>query len=167
MALRAGGDLEGAYTGKVAFKAGRQDRATAAMLDTAVDMLKALEGQLGRLSADHVAGESAEDGTCPPRWQFYCQQVYDATQFAVTHGKKALVVTEPYIADSHVEQQSAMANMIARRFEKNPRVKYVNLGRVVNLKDPSLAWDGMHLTIAGNKKVAEALAPVLIEFLGT
>jgi hypothetical protein len=167
MALRAGGDLEGAYAGKVAFNAGRQDRAAAAMLDTTVGMLKALEGQLGRLSADRAAGESAQDGTCPARWQFYCQQVYDATQFAVRHGKKVLVVTEPYIADSHVEQQSAMASMISRRFEKNPRVKYVNLGRVVNLKDPAFAWDGMHLTIAGNRQVAESLARPLLELLGS
>ena len=166
MALRAGGDLEGAYNGKVAFNAKPKDRAAAAMLDTTVGVLNALEGQLGRLTVNHPATELSHDGSCPPRWQFYCQQVYEATQFAVMHGKKALVVTEPYISDTHVEQQTAMANMIARRFAGNPRVRYVNLGRTVDLKDPSLAWDGMHLTIAGNRKVADALAPATLDFLG-
>jgi lysophospholipase L1-like esterase len=167
MALRAGGDLEGAYAGKVAFSASRQDRTAAAVLDTTVGVLKALEGQLGRLSAERPASNALHEDSCAARWQFYCQQVYEATLFGVTHDKEVLIVTEPYISDSHVEQQSAMANMILGRFRGNPRVRYVNLGPVVDLKDGSLAWDGMHLTIAGNRKVADSLARFLVETLGS
>ncbi len=42
-----------------------------------------------------------------------------------------------------------------------PRVQYLNHGRSISLKDRTLAYDGMHLTRAGNEIIAGHLFPVL------
>ena len=52
--------------------------------------------------------------------------------------------------------------MLARRFGGDARVAYVNLGDVIEVSDPTLSFDRMHLTAAGNAKLASALvAPVM------
>jgi len=49
-----------------------------------------------------------------------------------------------------------------RRFGNDPRVLYLNLGETVEVSDPLLSFDRMHLTAAGNLKLAEALVtPVM------
>lgn len=48
---------------------------------------------------------------------------------------------------------------------RHPLVHYVNLGDVVDLKNPALAFDGMHLTPLGNERIADALAPVVARVL--
>ena len=41
-------------------------------------------------------------------------------------------------------------------------MRHVNLGEVLSVEDLTLAWDGMHLTAAGNDVVATRLVdPVL------
>jgi len=76
-------------------------------------------------------------------------------------------VTQPYkpgayLRARHMEQQSEMAAMLVRRFGDDPRVAYVNLGDAIDVNDPALSYDGMHLTAAGNTRLAESLvAPVV------
>jgi lysophospholipase L1-like esterase len=157
MALRNGADLEGAYAHKkTTFVASPGERAAATALETADSVAGSLAKQLGRLTSPDV--DTRVDGiTCAGDWDFYCQQVDQTVELALSSGKTVVVVTEPYIADRHVEQQAAMAQMLRQRFAGNGKVVYVNLGRVVDLKDRSLAWDGMHLTVEGNKRIAQAL----------
>ena len=51
--------------------------------------------------------------------------------------------------------------MLGRAFDAS-RARYVNLGDVVDLTDPNLSFDHMHLTERGNQRVAAALVePVL------
>ena len=78
-----------------------------------------------------------------------------------------LVVTQPYEAGvylraRHMEQQSEMAAMLVRRFGDDPHVAYVNLGDVIDVMDPALSFDHMHLTAAGNAKVAESLVSPVV-----
>jgi hypothetical protein len=55
-----------------------------------------------------------------------------------------------------------MEAMITRRFGGEPRVRYVDLGNLVDLADPALSYDRMHLTESGNERIAAAfVAPVL------
>ena len=61
--------------------------------------------------------------------------------------------------------RTAMANMLARRFSGDPRVRYVNLGRALNIRDTSLVYDGLHLVARGNQILADALAPTLLEMI--
>jgi lysophospholipase L1-like esterase len=76
-----------------------------------------------------------------------------------------MVVTQPWLAAlhaRHVDQQHELAGMLQRRFANDRRVRYVNLGEVVDVEDPRLSFDRMHLTAAGNARMAAALvAPVL------
>ena len=52
--------------------------------------------------------------------------------------------------------------MLERRYPRRHDVMYVNLGDDLDLRDDTLAFDGMHLTTAGNGRVARRLVqPVL------
>jgi lysophospholipase L1-like esterase len=41
----------------------------------------------------------------------------------------------------------------------------VNLGRLLDLTDPTIAYDGLHLVPVGNMRVADALLPAVLEML--
>jgi lysophospholipase L1-like esterase len=98
-------------------------------------------------------------------WDFYCDQVYQAADMALKRGKRVLVVTEPYISAKHIRQQQALENMLRQRFAGQANLRYLNLGRVVDLHDTALCWDGMHLTEEGNRRIAEALLPTVLEMI--
>lgn len=149
--------------GKIVFKPGLADRYASEAADTALRISRALEWQLGKLaSADPppTVSEAAKG-----RWQFYTDAVLDGVRTALDEHEIAFVVTEPYIAQVHVEQQAAMAQVLANVYRGDRRVHYVNAGRAVDLHDPTLCYDGMHLTAAGNRRVAAFLAPRIAEGL--
>ena len=84
---------------------------------------------------------------------------------ALAKGKHVLIVTEPYIADAHVEQQAQLQGMLSVRFANEPRLRYVNLGGLIDLSDAALCWDGMHLTEEGNRRIAAALVETSADML--
>jgi lysophospholipase L1-like esterase len=133
--------------------------------ETSKQTSKSLQKELGPLTDSSQFATKTSDGTCPAQWQFYCQQIYDVTDSALRHGKRVLVVTEPYISDKHVEQQRALEAMLKQRFEGQAHLRYLNLGPAIDLKDKSLCWDGMHLTEEGNRRIAEALIQPVLEIL--
>jgi hypothetical protein len=147
---------------KVVFKASVADRAKAGVLNVTADVGDAIERQLGRISPQAPPSvASPEASGCPQPWAEYCQSVVTAVEFGLQHGKRLLVVTQPYLADKagvrHLEQQQAMAHALWRRFGSDRRVAYVNAGTVVDLADPALSFDHMHLTALGNDRLAGAL----------
>jgi hypothetical protein len=162
MALRSGGNIDAAYTGKTVFKPGLVSRAGASTLEAAARVSKSLDSQLDRFSqAPRPAGRDnvrIDDVGCRRRWGFYCTAVNDAIRFARAHQKRVVVVTQPYIADRHVEQQTELRAMLASQYSHDRDVQYVDLGDAVDLKDTRLSYDGMHLTSLGNAAVAGRLA---------
>ena len=50
-------------------------------------------------------------------------------------------------------------------FTIDPRVRYVNLGRTIDIHDTSLVYDGIHVVARGNQILADALAPTLLEMI--
>jgi lysophospholipase L1-like esterase len=172
MALRHGGDLEGAYAAargeraKTVFRPGLADRTSAAALEAAAKVSDTLSRQIGRLAAadaPRVAGVG-ESGCASP-WMHYCDSVARATEYALARGKRVIVASQPALratgSAEHADQQKALAEMIARKFGNNPRVRYVDLTGTVDLRDVDLAFDGMHLGADGNLIIAKALvAPV-------
>jgi lysophospholipase L1-like esterase len=58
-----------------------------------------------------------------------------------------------------------MAAMVSRRFGSDPRVLYVNLGDAVDLMDPALSFDRMHLTAEGNRRIAAALVDPVLQLI--
>jgi lysophospholipase L1-like esterase len=126
-----------------------------------------LQKQLGSLTDSGRSEAGSSQATCPPEWQIYCREICDVTDLEIKRGKRVMVVTEPYISDKHVEQQRALAGMLSQRFAGQANFRYLNLGRVVDLRDHSLCSDGMHLTEEGNRRIAEALTQPVLEMLGT
>jgi lysophospholipase L1-like esterase len=167
MSIRAGGDLNAAYNNTVVFKPDSTSRSAASALEEAARIGDALARQLDRFAqSPSTQLPDAEDVLsrlgCPPEWSFHCAEVHDAVQFALQHDKKVLVVTQPYLRDQHRAQQAALEGMIEREFNGNASVLYVNLGDAIDLSDPALQIDGMHLSPAGNSVIADRLVePVL------
>lgn len=162
MSLRYGGDLEAAYRKKTVFKPGLAARTSASAMEAAVAIGKSLDQQLGRLTQNPDAAATKTTGECGDRWAHYCNSVAAAVQYALSRGRDVVVVSQPRISDTHVEQQRVLHDFLARRFSANPRLQRVDLGTALDLKNTDLAFDGMHLTVRGNQVIADRLtAPVL------
>ena len=156
----------GRYGDKTVFKPNLANRAPAAALEAAASVSQSLERQLDRLSeTSKPATQERSTIGCAERWAHYCNAIHTAVDYALNRGKQVLVVTQPYIADFHVEQQRVMVAMLKMRFGAHPRLHYMNLGRAVDLRDSTLAYDGMHLTAPGNERIAESLVPPILEVL--
>ena len=116
-----------------------------------------LEQRLGGLS-----GETRPvTAPCGDAWRAYCASVLDAVRACREGGVLALVAAQPFISDRHVEQQTALRGAIAAQFGRDAGVAYADLGRALDVRDMSMAFDGMHLTMAGNRTLADALLPAV------
>jgi hypothetical protein len=154
------------FGAKTVFHASVAARAAAGVLDATAAVGESLERQLGRVMPEPAHSVAVDAATgCKTPWQQYCRSIADAVEYALQSAKQVLVATQPYlgvadhIRQRHIEQQAEMAAMLARRFGPNPRVAYVNLGPILDLHDPALSFDGMHLTVEGNRR----LAPWMVE----
>ena len=165
MALRSGGQLERAYRGdRVVFTPTLAQRATAEIADRAASVASALDRQLGSLTKHETSIDDTAEG-CGEPWTHYCSFIQNAIAEALVHARQVVVVGEPYISDRHVAQQAALAAMLHERYANVPNVRYVNLGYALDVRDTHLAYDGMHLTFEGNKRIAGLIAPSLLEVL--
>lgn len=162
-AIRYGGDLAERYNVEdPVFRPDVADRASAAALAAAAGVVRSLEAVLGPLAPDGAKPALAAQPGCRERWRDYCAAMEDAVRAGFAHGARVLVVTQPYVADVHVEQQSDMVQHLHETFADERRLFLVDLGRAVDLKDRTVAFDGMHLTPRGNAVIAAALVePVL------
>ena len=86
--------------------------------------------------------------------------------FARQRGVRVLVVTQPHLSDSHVRQQQALAAVMQSTFGDDPGVRYVSARRAVDLRDRTIAYDGLHLVPAGNAMVAQHLVEPVLELVG-
>ena len=151
---------------KVVFDASLSDRAKAGALTATAAVGDAIERQVGRISPQAPKSITTPGASgCPYPWGEYCQSVLTGIEFAVQHGKRVLVVTQPYLlgksGERHHQQQRAIVDAVQRRFGADPRVAYFDAGPTVDLSDPAVSFDRMHLTALGNERVATALtAPV-------
>ena len=76
-----------------------------------------------------------------------------------------MIVTQPYVTDRHIDQQWVLLWMLKARFSNDPRLRHVNLGKVVDLHDPTLSYDKLHLTAEGNERIAEHLVQPVLDML--
>jgi lysophospholipase L1-like esterase len=165
MLLRYGGDLNAAYGSReVVFRPGLATRATADVMNATADIGVALERRFGRLTSTGPVLSAAYDASCG-RWSQYCGAVADAVRRALGRRQRVLVATQPYLSDLHIDQQQALSASLQRQFGGDSRVRYVNLGRLLDLSDPLMAYDRMHLSARGNERVAAALHPAVIEMI--
>lgn len=94
-------------------------------------------------------------------WSFYCGQVRNAVQLALSKNLEVLIVTEPYVDAEHMDQQKALREMINSEFGNQPLVTYVDLGSVIDPTRSDVGNDGFHLNTRGNRVIAEKLAQVI------
>ena len=152
---------------KTTFVPSITQRATATALETVVKISESLDRQFKstnevivkndsgrRLVAD---GGSAEGAGCEELFEHYCGEMYLAISFALDRGKSVLMVTQPYMTATHREQQDLLRSFLERRFRGDPRLRFASMGDEIDLSDLTLASDGMHLTPAGNRRIAAVL----------
>lgn len=171
--VRGGGDLEAAYASlrdgpgqtKTVF------RPDAGAMEAAATVMDALGRQLGQLREAAPREVAQTAAGCPYPWTEYCSSIYVAIQYALSQGTRVVVASQPRLREPfgtrYDWQQEAVRAMIARHFDDRPDVHYVDLRAAVDLADPALCYDAMHLTAAGNAQVAAALAaelePLLVQ----
>ena len=160
MFLRQSGGGSQPGEAKPVFRPGLANRTSATALEATSAFAEALSVQLGRL-IDPVEAAPHTGAGCGAPWSYYCGAVGAAVQFAIERGKSVLVIGQPRLAygqaERHASQQQALAEMLARDFGGNPRVRYVDVADAVDLSDQSVAFDGLHLHRDGNARVAARL----------
>jgi hypothetical protein len=162
MILASGGHLDAAYRGRVAFRPGLATRTTATALQRAADIADRLGFQIGPFSGavPSLTGASLQE---LETWRHYTSSVLDAVALARQRGVGGGVVTQPYASDSHIEQQRALSAALASSYGGDRAVKYVNLGTTIDLRDPAIAYDGLHPVARGNAIIAEHLVEPVLE----
>jgi hypothetical protein len=154
------------------FRPGVATRTTAEILRTAADVTESIERQIGRVATEplrHI--DDQESSGCRSPWQQYCRSISVAIDFALAHGSQVLVASQPWGAGvdyraRHQDQQRELAAMVDRKYHADARVRYANLGDAVDLRDPILSFDVMHLTVAGNERMAAAFVNPVVEMAG-
>jgi len=172
-AMLHGGDAGALYreSDKTVFRPSLAQRAAAGALNATAGFGQSVERQLDAMTAEpprQVVDANAMG--CLPRWRSYCRSMYEAVDYAVGAGKRVLVVGQPLLTDKndrrrHAEQQRELEGMMSRFFGGNPRVRYFGLGTVLDLDDPAMSFDRMHLTPEGNERAAEALVVPILDVL--
>jgi hypothetical protein len=172
-AMLNGGDVGAMYRpqdGKTVFHAGIATRTAAGVLDATASVAQSLEAQLGHVVVEPAHRiDDAESSGCTAVWSAYCRSMAVAVEYARQRGRQVIAVTQPYLANDatvrarHIDEQTQMRGMIARKFGTDPDVRAVDLGNQVNLEDPTLAFDHVHLTPKGNAQLVEGLAGPVLE----
>jgi hypothetical protein len=170
-AMLSGGDVGALYRpqGKTVFRPDIATQAAAGVLRATAEIGQSLERQLGRATpeAPPRIGEFNATG-CTFPWEQYCQAIADGVRTALTAHRQVLVASQPYLRGEqvygrHVAQQHEAAAMMARSFGGDPRVGYINLGDTIDLGDPAMSFDQMHLTVAGNQHLVEHIVRPVLE----
>jgi hypothetical protein len=166
MSLRYGGDLGAAYRNEaIVFEPSLATRTEASALTGAAAVADALQRQLGKLTRTESEAP-VEVRTCGDPWAQFCDAMYRAIAHARERNQIVLVVNQPYFSDRWIEEQQALRAMLRERFQVDRAVHYLDLGWAVDLKDRTLAYDGMHLTPAGNQRIADRLTEPVLALLG-
>jgi lysophospholipase L1-like esterase len=164
-AIRYGGDLGERFGHEdPVFHPDLGDRAAAAALKAAAEVTRSLESVLGPLSRERATRASpiSEGEVCTGPFRHYCNGVRGGIEEALGHGARVLVVTQPYVSDTHVDQQRHLVALLRTRYGGDARIAHLDLGTAIDMRDRTFAFDGMHLTPRGNAAIADRLvAPVL------
>jgi lysophospholipase L1-like esterase len=146
---------------RVRFEPGMAARAAAGAMRTAAALTEQLGGRPTALT--ETPSHAPSDDHCGDPWRRYCGSVREAIEWLVRRNIPVIVVSQPYVSPAHVEQQAHLAAMLRSRFGADRRVRYVNLGRAIDMADQSIAYDGLHLVAAGNDTIASALVQPVLE----
>lgn len=169
MMITHGGRLEDAYLGKKpVFKPNIAQSATAGAIATLADGMHALNRPLNSEGAKPDPVAIQEGAACGTTWAHYCGGIYLAVKSALDRQTKVMIVTQPELLSDladHLDQQQHLVAFLKQRFAGNRLLSFTNLSDAVNVGDPALSYDAMHLTGAGNRVIAEKLVAPITEML--
>jgi len=160
------GDTRAVYANahhtSVVFTPGLAAKTTAEILTSAAAIGESLDREVGRTlspAATNPAPTAVDGSGCDGVWAPYCRLMFTAVSKARGMRKDVLIVTQPYllgdrIRAAHEAQQKTLETMLARKFGGDPGVRYVNLGNALDVSDPEMSFDRMHLTYRGNDRIA-------------
>jgi len=97
-------------------------------------------------------------------WTMYCEAVDRVVGRTLGAGRYAIVVTPPYRTAGDITRQAALSTALASR-AGTATLRYINLGTLMDLRNPAMSFDGVHLTPLGHEQVAEALTNPLLEIM--
>lgn len=97
------------------------------------------------------------DYTCEKAFKGFCTAMDHAISYARSLALPVLVVNQPYETEFQVNIQNALQAMLREKYGNDAGVTYLDMGHGIDLKNPSLAYDGVHLTPAGNAMMAAKL----------
>jgi hypothetical protein len=161
MALRFGGNLDAAYRKQAASSPSWTVRLAATALDGAWRTTESLGAAF-----DHVGRRPDEPRvevpTCDAEWKEYCDAVYRAVTHARARQLPVLLVAQPEAATE--EQQRALQAMLRMYFATDRAVRYLDLQKAVDVHDWSLAYDGLHLSVEGNRIIGERIVEDLLSW---
>jgi hypothetical protein len=164
--ILSGGQLEDFYRNKIRFTPSLGKKVVAQGL---VGMADASDSMARILSAwaEKKAEETPDSFKDPANpWAFYLAQTQQSIEIALAQGGKVLLLGQPRIGVWHEQQQTALHRFWREKYSANPRVGYLDLAGELDLKDPQLAPDGMHLSLKGHQQLAPLLVPVLLQMRG-
>jgi hypothetical protein len=95
----------------------------------------------------------------------YCEAIVQAVNAALTTGTRALVVSAPYQTPAAPDLHRGLASALQSQFSSDKALRYVDLGRLVDMRDTTMSFDGVHLTRVGHEQIAEGLTRPLLEVL--
>jgi hypothetical protein len=110
-----------------------------------------------------TAGFSPQDRSRIPACGVDCAAIVRAVDRARSRGYQVLVVSAPrHAAGDADEGHHALAATLGERATRDQRLHYVDLRDGVDMQDPALSFDGVHLTGVGHEQVADRLVRPLI-----
>jgi hypothetical protein len=176
--LRHGSDLNAAYEterrqergdASVVFRPNLAQRTTASTVEAIAAMTKALDGQLQEKERSRKGLPESESALgCKHPHVTYCDSIAAAVRFARGNGKAVVVVSQPRLPgprslEFHTSQHAMLGGLMARVFGDDRAVVWADLSDLLDLTDPNVTFDAMHLNPQSNAKVAAALVnPVLV-----
>jgi hypothetical protein len=107
----------------------------------------------------------ADDPSCAGASAPYCAAVTATVRFALQQGKAVVVATPPFVSGRHEVQQRSLAEALEREFGREPRFRYVNLGRAIDLRDREQSEDGLEPTAVGARTIATRLAGAILDVM--
>ena len=79
------------------------------------------------------------------------------------HDRNVVFTFDETINDRGAGAQELDNFFLVSPSDGNPRVSYLNLGDTVDLNDPQLSFDHMHLTATGNRRAAAGFVEPVLE----
>ena len=139
-------------------------RTSVAAIQSARAIGEALASQLDRVAIRSEVPRTF-GGECAPPWSHFCAAMIRAIEYSRQQGAKVLVVTQPLDQrpDANPEEKYQQASLIAAvtRMFNAVDVQILDLSSAIDLTDRDLSFDGMHLGLDGNRKLAQLMAPAV------